>query len=110
MAVEIKVPAVGESITEGTLGRWLKKDGDTVRVAEPLFELETDKATGEIPSPAAGVLHIDTREGQTVAIGAVVGRIEEDGASAKERPKQSAKPAEKPPAPENKEPTAPPEK
>ena len=110
MAVDIKVPAVGESITEGTLGRWLKKDGDTVAVAEPLFELETDKATGEIPSPAAGVLRIATREGETVAIGAVVVRIEDDGAAAKTKSKEAAKPAVKPSAAEKKEAAPPAEK
>src|SRR5260370_28556682 len=76
MAVPIKVPTVGESITEGTISRWLKKDGDTVKQDEPLFELETDKATGEIPSPASGTLHIKVAEGEHVAIGAVVGEIE----------------------------------
>jgi 2-oxoglutarate dehydrogenase E2 component (dihydrolipoamide succinyltransferase) len=77
MAVEIKVPAVGESITEGTLVRWLKNDGASVRADEPLFELETEKATTEIAAPAAGTLHITVPEGQTVGIGSVVGRIEE---------------------------------
>src|SRR6266478_357422 len=83
MAVEIKVPSVGESITEGTIARWLKKNGDAVRANEPLFELETDKATGEIPSPADGTLQIMVPEGQTVAIGAVVGRIEKGAAPAR---------------------------
>jgi 2-oxoglutarate dehydrogenase E2 component (dihydrolipoamide succinyltransferase) len=111
MAVDIKIPAVGESITEGTLSRWLKKDGDFVRADEPVFELETDKATGEIAAPADGKLVITVPEGQTVAIGAVVGRIEEGAAPAKrdgtgkpapaaaepkERPDQRAKAA--PPA------------
>ncbi len=77
MAVEIKVPSVGESITEGTLARWLKKDGAAVRADEPLFELETEKATTEVPAPAGGVLVITAPEGATVAIGSVVGHIEE---------------------------------
>jgi 2-oxoglutarate dehydrogenase E2 component (dihydrolipoamide succinyltransferase) len=76
MSIEIKVPSVGESITEGTIARWLKKDGDTVAVNEPLFELETEKATTEVPSTAAGRLIIQAHEGQTVAIGSVIGRIE----------------------------------
>src|SRR5262245_58141214 len=76
MPVDIRVPSVGESITEGTLSRWFKKDGETVRADEPLYELETEKATTEIVSPAAGVLHIGTHEGEKVTIGAVVGRIE----------------------------------
>ena len=54
MPVELVVPSVGESITEGTLARWLKKDGATVRIDEPLFELETEKATSEVPAPADG--------------------------------------------------------
>jgi 2-oxoglutarate dehydrogenase E2 component (dihydrolipoamide succinyltransferase) len=82
MAVDIKVPSVGESISEGTLARWLKKDGDAVRADEPLFELETEKATTEVAAPAAGVLHVTVPEGQTVAIGATVGRIEPDAAPA----------------------------
>src|SRR5712692_10237645 len=81
MPVDIKVPSVGESITEGTLSRWLKKDGEAVRADEPVFELETDKATTEVPAPAAGKLVIRVPEGQTIPIGAVVGRIEEAAAS-----------------------------
>jgi 2-oxoglutarate dehydrogenase E2 component (dihydrolipoamide succinyltransferase) len=77
MAIDIKVPAVGESITEGTLARWLKKDGDFVKADEPLFELETEKATTEIAALASGRLVIRVREGETVPIGAVVGQIEE---------------------------------
>jgi len=80
MAVDIKVPTVGESITEGTLARWLKKDGDAVRLDEPVYELETEKATTEIAAPAAGTLHISVPEGQTVAVGSSVGRIEEGAA------------------------------
>src|SRR5437764_7505115 len=82
MAVEIKVPAVGESVTEGTLARWLKPDGATVVADEPLCELETDKATQEVYAPAAGVLRIAVKEGERVAIGTVVGRIEEAPAGA----------------------------
>src|SRR5215475_12420350 len=76
MAVEIKVPSVGESITEGVLARWLKKDGEFVRSGEPLFELETDKATQEVPAPADGVLSIGVKEGEPVAIGSVVGSVD----------------------------------
>src|SRR5438105_15604141 len=79
MAVEIKVPSVGESITEGVLSRWLKKDGEAVRSGEPLFELETDKATQEVPSPADGVLSIAVKEGSKVDIGSVVGRVDPQG-------------------------------
>src|SRR5947209_17682676 len=77
MAVEIKVPSVGESISEGTISRWLKKDGEAVRADEPVLEIETDKATTEISAPQAGTLRITVPEGQQVRIGAVVGRIEE---------------------------------
>jgi 2-oxoglutarate dehydrogenase E2 component (dihydrolipoamide succinyltransferase) len=77
MAVEIKVPSVGESVTEGTISRWLKKDGEVVRADEPVLEIETEKATTEISAPQAGTLRITVPEGQTVAVGAVVARIEE---------------------------------
>ena len=56
MAIDIKVPTLGESVTEATIGRWFKKAGETVAADEPLVELETDKVTQEVPSPAAGVL------------------------------------------------------
>ncbi|HMC88766.1 MAG TPA: 2-oxo acid dehydrogenase subunit E2, partial [Gemmataceae bacterium] len=89
MATEIKVPAVGESITEGTVARWLKKDGEAVRAEEPLFELETEKATTEIPAPVAGTLHITVPEGRTVPIGAVVGRIDEGAAAPTAKPSKA---------------------
>src|SRR5262249_843870 len=98
MATEIKVPAIGESITEGTISRWLKKDGEAVRAEEPVFELETEKATTEVPAPAAGTLHIAVPEGKTVPIGAVVGRIDETHAvspkhdGAPKAPKEPARP------------------
>ena len=91
MPVEIKVPAVGESVTEGSIARWLKKDGAQVRVDEPLFELETEKATQEVPAPAAGVLHINVGEGKTVTIGSVVGTIDPAGATASDAPRPPAK-------------------
>lgn len=96
MPTDVKVPPVGESITEGTLARWLKKDGATVHEGDPLFELETDKATGEIPSPGAGVLRIGVKEGETVTIGAVVGRIEEGGDGKASQPAPAKKPATEP--------------
>jgi len=98
MSVEIKVPSVGESITEGVLSRWLKQDGDAVRSGEPLFELETDKATQEVPSPADGVLSISVKEGEPVAIGSVVGSVEPQGKAKPrktEREPAAAKPAKK---------------
>jgi 2-oxoglutarate dehydrogenase E2 component (dihydrolipoamide succinyltransferase) len=98
MAVDIKVPSVGESITEGILARWLKKDGDAVKAEEPLFELETDKATQEVAAESGGVLHITVPEGEKVNVGSVVGRID-TGATAKapveEKPKTSTPPAKK---------------
>jgi 2-oxoglutarate dehydrogenase E2 component (dihydrolipoamide succinyltransferase) len=85
MSVEIKVPAVGESITEGTIARWLKPNGAAVKANEPVCEIETDKATTEVMAPAGGRLAITTAEGQKVAIGAVIGQIEE-GATAPSTP------------------------
>ena len=76
MLLEIKVPSVGESVTEATLGQWYKKEGDLVRKDEPLFVLETDKVTLEIEAEADGVLSIRVSEGETVAIGTVVGTID----------------------------------
>ena len=77
MSLEVSIPPLGESVSEGTIARWLKRDGDTVKADEPLFELETDKATMEIPAPAAGRLEIVEREGATVRVGTVVARIAE---------------------------------
>jgi 2-oxoglutarate dehydrogenase E2 component (dihydrolipoamide succinyltransferase) len=80
MLLEIKVPSVGESVTEATLGQWYKKEGDLVRKDEPLFVLETDKVTLEIEAEADGVLRISASEGETVAIGTVVGTIDTEAA------------------------------
>lgn len=79
MALDVKVPSVGESVTEGVLARWLKKTGDAVRPNEPLFELETDKATQEISAQSGGVLTILVKEGEKVGIGQIVARL--DGAA-----------------------------
>src|SRR5215468_2074075 len=82
---EIRVPALGESVTEATIGKWFKKPGDAVAVDEPLVELETDKVTIEVPAPAAGVLgDIAAKDGETVAVGALLGQIRE-GAGAPEK-------------------------
>jgi 2-oxoglutarate dehydrogenase E2 component (dihydrolipoamide succinyltransferase) len=90
MSIEIKVPAMGESVTEATIARWLKKEGDPVSRDEPLVELETDKVSVEVPSPAAGVLeHINVQQGGTVGVGTVLGAVAE-GAAAK-APAQPAK-------------------
>src|SRR6185437_3995987 len=97
---EIRVPTLGESVTEATIGKWFKKAGDAVAVDEPLVELETDKVTIEVPAPAAGVLSdIAAKDGETVAVGALLGQIKE-GAGAAKAAAPAAKPAEAPkPAP-----------
>lgn len=80
MSLEIKVPTVGESITEVTLSQWLKQDGDYVEMDENIAELESDKATFELPAEKAGILRIIAQEGDTLEIGALVCTIEEGGA------------------------------
>ncbi len=91
---EIRVPTLGESVTEATIGRWFKKAGDAVAVDEPLVELETDKVTIEVPAPSAGVLgEIAAKDGETVAVGALLGQINDGAAGA------AAKPAAAPAAP-----------
>jgi 2-oxoglutarate dehydrogenase E2 component (dihydrolipoamide succinyltransferase) len=85
MIVEVKVPGVGESVTEATLAEWFKKDGDPVQKDEPLFVIETDKVTLEVVAEADGVLSIKVQAGETVAIGAVVGTIDAEAAPAEKR-------------------------
>jgi 2-oxoglutarate dehydrogenase E2 component (dihydrolipoamide succinyltransferase) len=86
MTKEIRVPQLGESVTEATIGQWFKREGEAVKADEPLVELETDKVTVEVPAPAAGVLSlISAKPGQTVNVGAVLGAIDE-GAVAKSAP------------------------
>jgi len=108
---EIRVPTLGESVTEATIGKWFKQAGDAVAVDEPLVELETDKVTVEVPAPAAGVLTgIAAKSGETIAVGALLGEIKEQaaGAAAAAPPPRSgqktdggasAKPAEAEPRP-----------
>jgi 2-oxoglutarate dehydrogenase E2 component (dihydrolipoamide succinyltransferase) len=95
---EIRVPTLGESVTEATIGRWFKKAGDEVKVDEPLVELETDKVTIEVPSPSAGVLaDIAAKDGETVAVGALLGEIKPGaGAPAAGAPAKAAPPPAKP--------------
>ncbi len=84
MATEIRVPSLGESVVEATVGQWFKQAGDTVSADEPLVELETDKVTVEVPAPASGVLaEIAVKSGETVAVGAVLGAISEGDGKAK---------------------------
>jgi 2-oxoglutarate dehydrogenase E2 component (dihydrolipoamide succinyltransferase) len=100
MTIEIKVPALGESVTEATVGQWFKKPGDAVKVDEPLVELETDKVTVEVPAPVAGVLaDIKVEPGSTVGIGSVLGSINEGaGAGTPAKAAQAAAPTQPAPA------------
>src|ERR1700735_5728021 len=96
---EIRVPTLGESVTEATIGRWFKKAGDAVAVDEPLVELETDKVTIEVPAPSAGTLgEIAAKDGETVAVGALLGQIN-DGAVAAAKPAAAPAPAKAAAAP-----------
>jgi 2-oxoglutarate dehydrogenase E2 component (dihydrolipoamide succinyltransferase) len=100
---EIRVPALGESVTEATIGKWFKKPGDAVAVDEPLVELETDKVTIEVPAPAAGVLaDIAAKDGDTVAVGTLLGQIKERVA-----PAAKAAPAATSPTPSQPQPAPP---
>ncbi|HEX4859697.1 MAG TPA: biotin/lipoyl-containing protein, partial [Rhizomicrobium sp.] len=111
MTIEIKVPAMGESVSEATVARWFKKEGDAVVRDEPLLELETDKVTVEVPAPASGAIEsIAVKAGDTVQVGAVLGRLAEgkagvpstvaasnpDSAAPKPAPKPAAAPATAP--------------
>jgi 2-oxoglutarate dehydrogenase E2 component (dihydrolipoamide succinyltransferase) len=111
MATDIRVPALGESVTEATIGQWFKKVGDTVAADEPVVELETDKVTIEVPAPSAGVLQaISANPGDTVNVGALIGAIGEGAGAAPapkapeppkaaEAPKPAFTPEPAPPAP-----------
>jgi 2-oxoglutarate dehydrogenase E2 component (dihydrolipoamide succinyltransferase) len=106
---EIRVPTLGESVTEATIGRWFKKPGDAVAVDEPLVELETDKVTIEVPAPSAGTLgEIVAKDGETVAVGALLGQITEGAGGAKPAPAaapaKAAAPAAAAPVPAQKSP------
>jgi 2-oxoglutarate dehydrogenase E2 component (dihydrolipoamide succinyltransferase) len=100
MATEVKVPALGESVTEATIGQWLKKPGDPVAVDEPIASLETDKVAIDVPSPVAGVLGQQlVKEGDTVNVGAVIAVVEAGGAGAVAAPAPAAKAEAAAPAP-----------
>ena len=84
MSEPIKMPALGESVDEGTVTTWLKEVGDTIEVDEPILEVSTDKVDTEVPSPVAGVLEsIEVGEDETVAVGTVLGYIGDGSAAAK---------------------------
>ncbi|QEL25568.1 2-oxoglutarate dehydrogenase complex dihydrolipoyllysine-residue succinyltransferase [Bosea sp. F3-2] len=109
MATEIRVPTLGESVSEATIGKWFKKPGEAVKADEPLVELETDKVTLEVNAPAAGVLgEIVAKEGETVGVNALLGSIADGGvaAAAVPAPKAEAKPAAAAPAPAAEAPKA----
>jgi len=99
MATEIRVPTLGESVTEATVAQWYKKPGDRVEADEPLVELETDKVTVEVPAPSAGVLsEILVKDGETVEVGALLGQLDEGKGAApapkKEEPRKAEAKAE----------------
>ncbi len=110
MSLEVKVPAVGESITEVTIAQWLKKDGDRVEMDEVIAELESDKATFELPAEAAGILRIVAQEGDTIEVGAIICHIEQNGAaSAPAAPAAAAEQASPAPAAQEAAPAAAPQ-
>ncbi|HYB09618.1 MAG TPA: 2-oxoglutarate dehydrogenase complex dihydrolipoyllysine-residue succinyltransferase [Alphaproteobacteria bacterium] len=99
MPTNIVVPALGESVTEATVSKWLKKVGDSVAADDPLVELETDKVTLEVPSPMAGMLaEIKAADGSTVAVGAILGVVGESGTAIKASPPKAAPAVPKPAA------------
>ncbi len=96
MSIEIRVPTLGESVTEATVGKWFKKPGEAVKVDEPLVELETDKVTVEVPAPASGVLgEILVKQGATVAVGSLLAALSAGG-GATATPQQAPAPAPAP--------------
>ena len=103
--IEVKVPSVGESISEVTVGSWLKKDGDMVKLDEAILSIESDKATLEVAAPKAGKLKILVQEGETVAIGTKVAEVDESavGSASADAPKEEKKAAAAPKAEEKKE-------
>jgi 2-oxoglutarate dehydrogenase E2 component (dihydrolipoamide succinyltransferase) len=104
---EIRVPTLGESVTEATIGRWFKKAGDPVAVDEPLVELETDKVTIEVPAPSAGTLgEIAAKDGETVSVGALLGQINDGAVAAAAKPAAAPAKAAAPPPPPASAPAA----
>lgn len=99
MAIQVKIPTVGESITEVTIANWLKKDGDVVKMDEVIAELESDKATFELTAPQAGILKIVKQQGEAVPIGGLVCEIADGGGAAAPAPKTESKAADAAPTP-----------
>ena len=99
MAIQVKIPTVGESITEVTIANWLKKDGDVVKMDEVIAELESDKATFELTAPQAGILKIVKQQGEAVPIGGLVCEIADGGSAAAPAPKAESKVAASSPTP-----------
>src|SRR5580692_7523097 len=110
MSIDIKVPAMGESVTEATVARWFKKEGESVARDEPLLELETDKVTVEVPAPAAGSIEsISVQAGATVQVGAILGSIAEGKAGKTAAPAAAqTQPKAETPKPAAAAPAAPP--
>src|SRR5258708_20115316 len=108
MATEIKVPALGESVTEATVAKWLKKIGDPIAVDDPLVELETDKVTLEVNAASPGILsEIVVPEGTTVEVGSILGRIGESGSKPVAAKPAAAKPHPPKPPPASATPPPP---
>ncbi len=108
MATEVKVPALGESVTEATVGQWLKKPGEAVALDEPIASLETDKVAIDVPSPVAGVLGEQlVKEGDTVNVGAVIATVAEGAAGASPAPAKAETAAAPAPAPASAQAAAP---
>src|SRR2546430_384520 len=106
--VDVLMPQMGESIAEGTLSKWLKKVGDTVKRDEPLFEISTDKVDAEIPAPAAGVLaEIKVQEGQTVPVQTLVAVLETEAGATVSKPAAAAPAKPEPPKSQAPPPPAP---
>ncbi len=108
MSSEVKVPTLGESVAEATIGQWLKQPGDAVKLDEPIASLETDKVAVEVPAPAAGVMGaFQAREGDTVLVGAVIATIEDSAPAAGNQPIAPREEEAQPPASDTMPPKAP---
>ena len=104
MSQKIVVPTLGESVTEATVSKWLKSEGETVDSDEPLVELETDKVNVEVPSPLSGVLEkINVTEGQTVEVGTLLGSVSSNSTDSSEKPQDEIKTYTPPPKKEKNE-------